>query len=234
MTVEFEKIIGAAESGVSSILTDGSSNQVSVSGAGVASKTDFLTFTSLADDLKVTFDLSALNEIDINTSPDQNLSIRANGLIGGNRTLDLSSAGDLTIDSILGNIILAFDSGKNVLLERDATADLGVSSKQQMEKSPIVNITQNGGSFFLTAGHRGRVLNYTGTGALTIFVQNSFALGTEFNCVITNNAANTITISGSGATIQNKDSAFNIADQYGMATLFAVSGSVYRISGDLS
>jgi hypothetical protein len=94
------------------------------------------------------------------------------------------------------------------------------------ESASIVAVS---GSRDLATTDAGKILEATGT--ITITAPNGLATG--FQCVIVNVGSGTIALAAT-TTLQSKDSANELANQYGAATIYHRGSNVWVAIGDLS
>ena len=212
----------AGTNGTASISHD-NGDYVSVSDTGIDQNSDLINFK--ANDGTNRFSLALGVGASINGALNQPFNIQATGT-GQN---SIQAEANVNIQSISNDVAIKFPVGKNALLDRDSTVDLGACTKAQMERADIV--TFSGGSFFVTAAHRGKVLVHTGGGPTTLFIPTGLV---AMNFVVMTETADNVTISGSGTTIRNKGGLFTTDGQYSMVTVIARSSTLYNISGDLA
>lgn len=89
---------------------------------------------------------------------------------------------------------------------------------------------QTGTAYTVKATDRGKWITCSNASPVTVTVPSG--LGAGFNCVIQQIGAGAVTISGSGATINNIDSHTGISGQYGIVTLFAYAANTFVMSGN--
>lgn len=94
-----------------------------------------------------------------------------------------------------------------------------------------VNV-QTGTSYTLQLSDNGAVVTCNNASAITVTVPAS--LGVGFQCIIVQLGAGQVTISGSGATIHNRQSQTKTAGQYGFASLVAYAANIFVSGGDMA
>jgi len=96
---------------------------------------------------------------------------------------------------------------------------------------PSTNLTINATSsaYSLTSDDNGEVIHVSGTTTITL----PDSLDTGFNCTIVNVDSNTVSLSAT-TTLNTKDSATDLANQYGAATVYHAGSNVWYGYGDLS
>ena len=87
------------------------------------------------------------------------------------------------------------------------------------------------GAYTLAVGDTNDLVQANGTFTITV-PASTFATGTRVD--IANIGSGTITIAGSGLTLQSKDSKVQITKQYAAATLFFTSATTALLVGDLA
>ncbi len=84
----------------------------------------------------------------------------------------------------------------------------------------------------IDTGYDGTVIYYAGSGAITLTFPNSLTANT-FSCAVVQGGAGVVTCSaGSGATMNNRQSATGTAGQYAMVGILAVVSTKFILSGD--
>lgn len=97
--------------------------------------------------------------------------------------------------------------------------------------TPSVN-AQTGTTYTLDATDNGKIVTLSNGAAITVTVPSG--LGAGFHCQCIQIGAGQVTFTGSGATVNQRESKLKIAGQYGMATLSAYASNTFALGGDLS
>jgi hypothetical protein len=114
-------------------------------------------------------------------------------------------AGNLNDFNFDGNSILGFDASINA---------------------------QTGTTYTLLSSDAGKVITLDNASAITLTVPTG--LGANFNCTLVQLGAGQVTISGSGTTINNRNSHTKIAGQYGVASLLSYADTTWILAGETS
>lgn len=114
-------------------------------------------------------------------------------------------AGNLNDFNFDGNSILGFDASINA---------------------------QTGTTYTLLSSDAGKVITLNNASAITLTVPTG--LGANFNCTLVQLGAGQVTISGSGTTINNRNSHTKIAGQYGVASLLSYADTTWILAGETS
>lgn len=91
---------------------------------------------------------------------------------------------------------------------------------------------QTGTTYTLLSSDTGKVVTLNNASAVTLTVPASLGIG--FNCLVIQLGAGQVTITGSGATVNNRQSQTKIAGQYGCVSLFAYLANTFVLAGDTS
>lgn len=125
-----------------------------------------------------------------------------------------------------------------IAANHSASADvywvLGVEGLDQLRadiRTATIN-AQTGTSYTLLTSDNGGVVTCSNASAITVTVPSG--LGAGFNCLIVQLGAGQVTISGSGATINQRQSYTKTAGQYATATLLAHAANTFVMGGDLA
>lgn len=90
--------------------------------------------------------------------------------------------------------------------------------------------TQSGASYSLQISDNGSIVYFTNGSAIALTVPSG--LGVAFECGIVQGGAGQVTITGSGATISNRQSFTKTAGQYALVSLIAVVADTFILAGD--
>jgi len=91
---------------------------------------------------------------------------------------------------------------------------------------------QTGTTYTLLSSDAGKVITLDNASAITLTVPTG--LGANFNCTLVQLGAGQVTISGSGTTINNRNSHTKIAGQYGVASLLSYADTTWILAGETS
>ena len=95
--------------------------------------------------------------------------------------------------------------------------------------TPTVN-PQTGTTYTLQASDNGKIVTCSNAAAITVTVPSG--LGAGFHCQVIQIGAGQVSFTGSGATINNRQTHTKIAGQYGVATVEAYASNVFVLAGD--
>jgi hypothetical protein len=114
------------------------------------------------------------------------------------------------------------------------TASLPLSYNSGTQALSVVNTVnaQTGTTYTLVAADKGKIVTLSNASTITLTVPSG--LGADFSCILLQLGAGQVTVTGSGATINNRQSHTKIAGQYGFATLFARAANTFILGGDTS
>lgn len=94
--------------------------------------------------------------------------------------------------------------------------------------APEIN-AQTGTSYTLSASDKGKIVSLSNASAIALTVPD---LGAGFACMIIQLGAGQVTISGSGATLRNRQSQTKLAGQYAVGSLLFYAGANFALAGD--
>lgn len=137
------------------------------------------------------------------------------------------SSGNVT-DARSYNLSAADLSSTITTIEGDITTIEGELDTKQDIAAAVSTKTAN---YTLAVGDTNDLVQVNGTYTITV-PASTFATGTRVD--IANIGSGTVTIAGSGLTLQSKDSKVTIATQYSAATLFFTSSTTALLVGDLA
>lgn len=92
--------------------------------------------------------------------------------------------------------------------------------------------TQVGTTYTLLTSDNGGVVTLNNASAITLTVPSG--LGAGFSCLVIQLGAGQVTITGSGATVNNRQTQTKIAGQYGGVSLYAYAADTFALIGDTS
>jgi hypothetical protein len=95
--------------------------------------------------------------------------------------------------------------------------------------TPTIN-AQVGTTYTLLASDNGGIVTLNNGSGITVTVPSG--LGAGFNCVCVQLGAGQVTFTGSGATVNNRQSHTKIAAQYGEVSLVAYAANTFVLAGD--
>lgn len=90
--------------------------------------------------------------------------------------------------------------------------------------------TQSGTTYTLQSSDNGKVVNFTSGSSVAVTVPSG--LGATFQCLITQSGAGQLTFTGSGATVNNRQSFTKTAGQYAVVSLLATAANTLLLAGD--
>ena len=90
---------------------------------------------------------------------------------------------------------------------------------------------QTGTTYTLVAGDKGKLVTLDNVSAITLNVPTG--LGDDFFCNIMQKGAGQVTITASGTTINNADSATKTEKQWALASIIALGSNVFVTDGRL-
>lgn len=97
--------------------------------------------------------------------------------------------------------------------------------------TPSVN-AQTGTTYTLQASDNGKIVTLSNGSAITVTVPSG--LGSGFHCQCIQIGAGQVSFTGSGATVNNRQSHTKIAGQYGVVGLSAYASNTFSLAGDTS
>jgi len=127
-----------------------------------------------------------------------------------------------------GIIYIAQDT--NNLYRWDGAAYVSVGGFADALPTTAEINAQTGTTYTLLAADNGKIVTCDNAAAITVTVPSG--LGAGFNCKVIQIGAGIVTITGSGATINNVNSHTGTAGQFGAASLLAYAADTFLMQGD--
>ena len=141
-------------------------------------------------------------------------------------TIDISSA-SVTASSLTLGATAITATGAELNYCDGVTSN--IQTQLDAKSNELVSFDTTSGSYTLLSTDLGKHISVSAAGTITL----PNGLDTGFTCTIENTGTGTVTLSAT-TTLNTKESAVNLANQYGAVTVIHKGSNVWHAFGDLS